>query len=71
MMQDPTAHLGQAYIEEYLHGKGHTWDSVCHLPKDEAKTLMTEASTYAALKLAEVYARGHVVEELHGMLESH
>jgi hypothetical protein len=71
MMQDPTAQLGQVYIEEYLHSKGFTWESVCKLPKDDAKKLMTDASTYAALKLAEVYARGHTIEELHGMMESH
>ncbi len=71
MMEDPTAQLGKTYIEEFLHSRGFTWDSVCKLPKEEAKKLRTDASTYAAVKLAEVYARGHTVEELRGMLESH
>ncbi len=70
-MQDPTAQLGKMYIEEFLRSKGHTWESVCQLPKEEAKKLMTDASTYAAVKLAEVYAKAHTVEELHGTLESH
>ncbi len=67
MMQDPQAQLIQVYIEEYLREKGHTWESVCHLPnKDEAKRLMIEASTYAAVKVTEVAAKAHVIEELHG-----
>lgn len=70
-MQDPTAQLGQVYIEDFLRSKGLTWDNVCQLPKDEAKKLMTEASTYAALRLAEVYARGQMVEVIHGAMESH
>ena len=71
MMEDPSAQLGKMYIEEYLHMQGFTWESVCQLPKEEAKKLMTDASTYAALKLAEVYAKAHTVEELHGTLQSY
>ncbi len=67
MLQDPQARLVQMYIEEYLREKGHTWESICHLPdKEAAKRLMIEASTYAAVKAAEVEATAHVIEELHG-----
>ncbi|MBI5649955.1 MAG: hypothetical protein HZC40_05825 [Chloroflexi bacterium] len=70
MMQDPQAQLVQMYIEEFLREKNHTWDSVCHLAdKAEAKRLMIEASTYAAIKAAEVGARANVIHELHGTVQ--
>lgn len=70
MLQDPTAQLGKMYIEEFLCSRGYTWENVCQLPKEEARKLMIEASTYAAVKLAEVYARAHTVEELHNIARS-
>ena len=35
------------------------------LPEDEAKRVMTEASMYAGMKLAEVEARAHFVRDIH------
>ncbi len=69
-MEDPEARLEQMYIEEYLHGKGHTWESARKLPEEETKRLMTEASTFASTKLAEVNARAHAVEDIHGASKS-
>jgi hypothetical protein len=69
-MEDPEAKLATVYIDEYLRGKGHTLDSICTLPKDQAKQLMVEASTYAAIKLAEVDTRAHMIHDIHGGMGS-
>lgn len=65
-MEDPTAKLERMYIEEYLKTKGHTWQSVHALTLEERRRILTEASTYASVRLAEVEGRAKVVEELHG-----
>ena len=57
MLIDPQTKLCQSLIEEYLHSKGFTWENVCELPEGETKRLLTEASMYAALKLAEDVTR--------------
>ena len=35
------------------------------LPEDEAKRVLTDASVYAATRLAEIEARAHFVHEIH------
>jgi hypothetical protein len=65
-MEDPTAKLERVYIEEYLKTKGHTWESVHALPEVERRRFLTEASTYASVKLAEVEGKARVIDELHG-----
>ncbi len=69
-MQDPQAKLGQMYIEEYLRNKGFSWQQVCEMPPEQAKKLMVEASTYAAMKLTEVDARANVVKQIHDASQS-
>lgn len=69
-MEDPQANLERMYFVEFLHSKGHTMESVQELPESEAKRLITDASTYAAVKVAEVEQRAHLVQELHGIAES-
>jgi hypothetical protein len=66
-MLDPQEQLARMYIEEFLRGKGYTFETVRQLPADQAKKIMAEASTYAACKLAEVERRAHIVEEIHGV----
>ncbi len=70
MMEDPRAQLAMMYIDEYLHGKGHTMLSVVQLTVAEAKRLLTEASTYAACKMTEMEDRAKVVEEIHGVSQA-
>lgn len=65
-MEDPEAKLAMVYIDEYLHSRGHTLESICTLPKEQAKQLMIEASTYAAIKLADVDTKAHMIKEIHG-----
>jgi hypothetical protein len=63
-MEDRNALLEKTLIEEYLKDKGYTWKEFKKLPKDQAEQLMKEASRYASLKMEEVEARAHFVEEL-------
>ena len=65
-MQDPQKKLEDMYLEEFLNSRGHTWASVNALPDAERKKILTEASTYVAVKMAEVEGKARVVEELHG-----
>lgn len=64
-MEDPNALLEKAIIEEYLRSRGLTLEALEHLPKRTRTRLMAEASRYASLKLAELEARAHFVDEVH------
>ena len=66
-MEDRQAHLCEQYVDEYLRGKGLTWESVNALPAKEARQILCDASTYAALKLAESDERAHFVKAIHGV----
>ncbi len=77
-MEEPEAALERLLIEAYLQRRGYTLHcggqplrSICDLPDDEAKRLMTGASSYASTKLAEVETRAHFVEEIHGTAPGH
>jgi hypothetical protein len=69
-MQDPQEKLAQMYVEEYLRGKGQTMQTLLKLPEADAKRIMTEASTYAAMKLCEVERRAAIIHEIHGASQS-
>ncbi len=62
---DPEARLEEALIEEFLGARGLDADALHALPEAEAKRVLTEASVYAAAKLAEVEARAHFVHDIH------
>jgi hypothetical protein len=64
-MEDPNAPLEKALIEEYLQEQGYSLEKLKELPKEIAEKLMKEASQYASLKLEEVEAKAHFVEEIH------
>jgi hypothetical protein len=59
------ASLEKALIEEYLHEQGYSLEKLHHLPEGVAKQLMKEATRYAALKMEEIEARAHLVDEIH------
>ena len=65
-MEDPGGQLENALIEEFLRARGLDSSALHALPEDEAKHLLTEASVYAATRLAEVEARAHFVHTIHG-----
>jgi len=63
-MQDPSAELEQYFVLEYLKGKGHTMESARLLTPEAFKRLMTEASTYASTKIAEVQDTAEMVKKI-------
>ncbi len=65
-IQDPEAKLAQTFIEDFLRGHHESLETLCNLPKPEAKRLMIQASVYASTKLAEVEKRAHLIHEIHG-----
>lgn len=64
-MEDPNAVLEKALMEEYLHGRGYSLEKLKELPKELVEKLMKEATRYASLKLEEIKARAHFVDEIH------
>lgn len=60
------AYLEWAYLEEHLKGLGFSLEELRTLPSERAKAIMRDASLFASLRMSEVEARSHLVEELHG-----
>ncbi len=69
-MQDPQAQLAKMYVEEFLRDKGLTAESLADLLAERTRQIMVEASTYAALKLAEVENKSQLTYELDGVSQS-
>ena len=64
-MEDPNAVLENALMEEYLHEHGYSLEKLKELPKEMVEQLMKDATRYASLKMEEVKARAHFLQELH------
>jgi hypothetical protein len=67
-LEEPQAALERAFIDEYLKARGHELRALRMLPDDLVHELLREAVQYAAARLAELEARAHYVNELHGAL---
>ena len=65
-MEDPEGRLETMLIDEFLRARGVDSATLNALAEVEAKRVLTEASVYAAAKLAEIEARAHFVHEIHG-----
>ena len=65
-IEDPTAHLEQALIDEFIRRRGHDPARLHDLTAGERDELLKHAAAYASAKLAEVESRAHYVHELHG-----
>ena len=63
--EGPQKTLEQKYVREYLLEKGYRLEDLAGLPQEKAQQLMREACQYAALKLAEVEAKGHFRKKIH------
>jgi hypothetical protein len=61
---DPNGPLESALIEEFLAERGHTLESIDKLAVQERRELLRRAASYATLRLAEIEARAHLVEDL-------
>ncbi len=64
-MEDPNAVLERALMEEYLHERGYSLKKLKELPQEMVEQLMKDATRYASLKLEEIKARAHFVDEIH------
>lgn len=64
-LEAPEGRLEQAFVDEFLRARGYDSATLRALPEDERNRLQTEASVYAAGKLAEVEARSHFIHEIH------
>lgn len=60
----PQSPLERQLINDYLKSKGYTRQDLLTLPIEQARALMTEACTYASLKLAEVEARSQFSKKI-------
>ena len=65
-LEDQTAHLEQAFIDEFIRLRGYDPARLRDLAVIERDDLLKHAVAYAAEKLAEVESRAHYVHELHG-----
>ena len=70
-MDEPKDAMEKALIEEYLAEQGYSREKLKDLPERVVKQLMKEATRYASLKLEEIQARAHLVEEIHDKGSSH
>ena len=70
-MNDPNAVLEKALMEEYLHERGYSLEKLKEMPKEMVEQLMKDATRYASLKMEEVKAKAHFVEEIHEHGSSH
>jgi hypothetical protein len=63
--EGPQSRLERKYIQEYLRSQGASLETLGELPKDERQRLMSEASQYASLKLAEFESRAKFRHDIH------
>ena len=68
---EPKVALENALIEEYLLEQVYSLEKLKELPERVVKQLMKEATRYSSLKLEEIKARAHLVEEIHDKGSSH
>jgi hypothetical protein len=69
-VEDPLARLEMAFIAEYLRDQGYDPERLHDLPDELVRQLMTEASQYASVRLAEVESRARLVDEVHRIAPS-
>jgi hypothetical protein len=60
----PQGTLERALITEYLAKRGYTLHSVNSLPGGDRESLLRGAAAFAALRLAEIEARAHFLDEI-------
>lgn len=60
----PQSALEKKYILEYLNSQGYCPQDLADMPREDARRLMTEASFYASLRLAEVEAKAKFLQKI-------
>ena len=64
-LKEPLAQLERWLIDEYLRRAGHDPGALRARGDPAARTLLVEASVYAATRLTEVEARARYVRDIH------
>jgi len=64
--EGPESLMEKMLLEEFLRSKGLQLKDLHTLPEEQAKALMTEASKYASLKMAQVESTAHFREKIRG-----
>lgn len=62
--QEPHAALERAMIDEFLRARGYTLRSIDAMRPADREPLLRAAVTFATLRLAEIEARAHFVDEI-------
>jgi hypothetical protein len=62
--EEPHAALERALIDEFLAERGHTMRSVAALSAPKRDSLLRAAAAFATLRLAEIEAKAHFVDEI-------
>jgi hypothetical protein len=65
-LKEPRWALENAFIDEFLATRGYTLHSINRLPPGDRDPLLRAALRFASLRLAEVEARAHLVDEMGG-----
>jgi hypothetical protein len=61
----PQSTIEKALLEAYLQQRGFHLNEIDSLPEEQARELMTKASQYASLKLAQVESTARFREKIH------
>ena len=64
-LADPQARLERALIEQYLQERGCSLSTMHAKSAGEQRALLSQASLYAAGRLAEIDARAAYIHEIH------
>ena len=65
-LEEPLAQLERQLMKAYVAGAGEELEDLLTRTDDAARTLLADASRYAAERLSEVEARSHYLRHLHG-----
>ena len=65
-IEDPNADLERALIDDFIRARGYDPARLHELPDEQRRGLQREASAHAAMRLTEMEARAHYIDELHG-----
>jgi len=66
LVEDRNALLEKTLIAEYLKEQGYSFKKLKELSDRVVKQLMKEATRYAALRMEEIKAKAHFVDEIVG-----
>ena len=62
---DRNSELEQSLIREFLAAHGQTRQSIDTMPETDAAALLRAAIEFASLRLAEIQARAHYIDDIH------